>query len=78
MLLKSLSQQFYMNGYGDMINVVLPVSNSILQEEKIATNGLLQRRLKRFCKSIRKKQKELSGKKIDHQNNIQRIQENVL
>ena len=65
MLLKPLSQQFYVNGYGDMIRKTYQMVTPILQEGENYYKGFITKEGQTICKQIRKKQKELSGKKTD-------------
>ena len=65
MLLKPLSQQFYMNGHGDMIRKTYQMLTPILQEGENYYKGFITKEGQKIYKQIRKRQKELSGKKTD-------------
>lgn len=65
MRLKSISQQFYVYRYGDMIRKTYQMVTPFLQEEENYYLGSIIKESQKICKQIRKRQAEMSGKKTD-------------
>nr|XP_033717524.1 tripartite motif-containing protein 43-like [Tursiops truncatus] len=65
MRLKSISQEFYVYRYGDMIRKTYQMVTPFLQEEENYYLGSIIKESQKICKQIRKRQEEMSGKKTD-------------